>query len=150
MKVWPTSITRARRGAAYLELLVAVVLLAIAAAGALSTWSLSSQAPANKRVTEMGVYLGTRELERLKAQKYSSMLDTAVGSPNVTYYDELGVSTNAAVAGGYKVKSWVMTLVNRDTIANTEDVREITIEVWDSAETNQYDSARSLITFGGL
>ena len=139
-----------RRGAGYLELLVAVILLVIAATGAYATWAFSVKAPANKRVTEMGVYLGSRELERLKAQKYGSLVDTSTGSPNVTYYDKYGASATGATTGGYKVKSWVTTLVDRDAKTNTEDLREVSVEVWDSGETKKYETARTLLTFGGL
>src|SRR5439155_15995386 len=51
-----------RRGLTYLEVLAAAVLVAIAAAAALSTWQLTSRAPANKRLTEMGSLLAVREI----------------------------------------------------------------------------------------
>src|SRR5947209_805359 len=99
-----------RRGLTYLEVLAAAVLVAMAAAAALSTWQLTSRAPANKRLTEMGSLLAVREIERLKAFTYLNLPDVAANNATVTYYDKNGLaaSPNAAVSGGYKVKSWVI------------------------------------------
>lgn len=137
------------RGFTYTELLIAVVLVAMAGTYAVSTWSLSSRAPANKRVTEMGVYIATQELERLKALKYLGLPDTGA-NPVVTYYDRYGAVVTGPVAQGYKAKTWIRPVVNRDGVPNIEDVLELRVEVWDSRETRRHETARTLLAFGGV
>jgi type II secretory pathway pseudopilin PulG len=141
---------RSRRGFSYLELLVSVLLLVMAAAGAISTWSITLKAPANKRVTEMAAYVGVRELERLKALKYGQLDDTPVNAPLVRHYDRYGAPSVSQATQGYRAKTWVTTMVNRDGSTNSEDLREIKIEIWDAGETRLYDTVRTLLTFGGL
>jgi type II secretory pathway pseudopilin PulG len=133
-----------------LEMLAASLIIAIVAATALATWALSSRAVANKRVTEMGIYLATREVERLKDMGYMSLNDTPSGSPIISYYDRNGAAAGGAVAMGYKVKAWVEPIVNRDSVTNTEDLRQIRVEVWDANEIRRYEYVRTLITFGGI
>lgn len=140
---------RHEAGFTYLELLMAALILAVATVGALATWSYSSRAPANKRVTEMGVYVATQEIERLKARRYLGIEDTDPGSPLVTYYDRYGGPTGGAVMQGYKVKSFITPAVDRDGASNTEDLREIRVEVWDNNEAKRYEEARILLAFGG-
>jgi prepilin-type N-terminal cleavage/methylation domain-containing protein len=141
---------RARRGLTYLELLVAALIIAIAASAAFASWGIAGRAAGNKRVTEMGVYLAVREIEHLKSQKYINLPDNAANSPNVSYYDKNGAPVGSATTGGYKVKSWVTIIVNRDAVSNTEDLREIKVEVWDSGETKKFDTEQTLLTFGGV
>ncbi|HHX42330.1 MAG TPA: hypothetical protein GX715_20445, partial [Armatimonadetes bacterium] len=50
---------------------------------------------------------------------------------------------------GYKVKAFITPAVDRDATANTEDLREIRVEVWDNNETTRYEEARVLLAFGG-
>ena len=142
---------RRESGFSYLELLIAALVLAIATVGALATWSYSSRAPANKRVTEMGVYVATQEIERLKARRYMGLEDTPAGSPLVTYYDRYGAPSASGTPQpqGYKVKAFITPAVDRDATPNTEDLREIRVEVWDNNETTRYEEARVLLAFGG-
>src|SRR5690349_18705917 len=76
-----------RAGFSLLEVLAASVILGIAAAAAFAAWGISSRAPANKRVTEMGVYIATQELERLKVVKYNLLV---TGSSGTDWYDKNG------------------------------------------------------------
>jgi prepilin-type N-terminal cleavage/methylation domain-containing protein len=135
-----------RRGFTYVELLVAAILLGIAAAAGIAGWNLSVRAPANKRVTEMAVFIGIQELERMKAKKYLSVHESVI----VQYYDKYGAPVGSAVTKGYKARSWSSALINRDGVTNTEDMRELRVEVWDNTETTRYESIQTLLTFGGL
>jgi prepilin-type N-terminal cleavage/methylation domain-containing protein len=146
---------RRHRGFSLLELLAAVVLLSIAAAGALATWSMSSRAAANKRVTEMGVYCGVHALERLKTQKYMGLPETGQpadpnSTPLVYWYDRNGQPAGSAQPQGYRARGWVSTWVNRDSVTNTEDLRAITVQVTDNSGAREYDRILTLITFGGI
>ena len=141
-----------RGGFTYTELLVAVLLVAIAASWGLAAWSISSRAPANKRATEMAVYIATQELERMKARKYMGMSDTPVGSPIVTYYDRYGAPAagNTAAPRGFQARSWVMPMVDRNGVADSEDLREIKVEVYDNGGGRMYERAQTLLAFGGV
>lgn len=143
---------RVRRGFSYLELLVAVLLLVIAAVGAFAHWSISVRAPASKRVTEMGVFVGVQELEKVKARRFLGSALTTVNAPLVSYYDRYGAPVDAAAPRGYKTKTWITALVDRDATANSEDLREVKIEVWDNNETlsSPYETIRTLLSFGGI
>jgi type II secretory pathway pseudopilin PulG len=140
-----------RSGVTYIELLASTLLVAIAAAGAFATWSLSLRAPANKRVTEMSVQLAVREIERIKAQKYAGAPETASNSPVVTYFDLYGNTSASAPSRGFQVKSWVITQdTNNDGSFDSSDLREITVQVWDSAGTKMYEQAQTMLSFGGV
>lgn len=139
-----------RHGFTYVELLASVLIVAMSAAYAMASWGISSRAPANQRVTEMGVFVATQQLERLKAEKYMTLMDTPAGTPTITYYDRYGAPAAAAAPQGYLVKTTIGPLVNRDGMINTEDLREIVVEVWDNAQTKRYEQARTLLAFGGL
>lgn len=134
------------------ELLASVLLLAIAAAGALAHWHLAGAFAQNKRVTEMAVFVGVRELELLKSQRYLSNPNTPSGTPIVRYWDRYGAPAGGPVDRGYKTKTTVTAVVNRDGVANTEDLKEIVIQVWDAGETGAqpYDTVRTLMSFGGF
>ncbi|HXG24395.1 MAG TPA: type II secretion system protein, partial [Chthonomonadales bacterium] len=85
-----------RRGITYVELLVAALLMTVAAGAVISTWNISTQAAAGKRDWEMGVYIAMTEMERLKAQKYMSLLDTPSNAPNIRYYNRYGAPVGGA------------------------------------------------------
>jgi prepilin-type N-terminal cleavage/methylation domain-containing protein len=143
--------TFSKRGFSYVELLAAVLLVSIASAAALASWSISTRAPANKRATEMGVYVGVQALERLKARKYLGVNDTAENAPLVTFYDRYGALAGAAAERGYTVRAWIRPMVSRDAVLNTEDLREIEIKVYNNALTEPpYEHVRTLLTFGGV
>jgi hypothetical protein len=131
---------------------VAVVLLVIVAVGAFAHWSISVRAPGNKRVTEMGVFVGVQELEKVKARRFLGTAITPANAPLVSYYDKHGKPDPADADRFYKVKTWNTTLVDRDASANTEDLREVKIEVWDLNETaaDPYETIRTLMSFGGI
>ena len=140
---------RHRRGYSYLELLIATLLISIAAAGAVSTWVISSRAPANKRVTEMGVYLAVREIERLKTLKYMGLTS---GLQGTRYYDRYGAPDdgNNPVPQGYRIQSWVTTVVDRNGTSDVEDLQELRVEVRDNSGARLYDEERTLVALGGL
>lgn len=139
------------RGLTFLELLLASVLLAFVCAAALTGWAISVRAPANRRVTEMGVYIATQEMERLKARKYLNLALNAQNAPNVTWYDQYGTWLGPnANTGVYQVQSWVRQLVDRDGRINSEDLRELEVQVWDAGGINRFETARTLISFGGI
>jgi type II secretory pathway pseudopilin PulG len=143
--------SRGRRGFTYAELVVAVCILGLASAGALSTWSMAGRVPATKRRTEMAFSLAVMELERLKAQTYMNLAETAVASPNDAYYEVTGAPVASASPRGFRVLSWVIT---EDTVANgyfdTGDLRQITVEVWDNTKTTRYDREQTFLAYGGL
>jgi len=139
----------ARRGFTYLELVASAMLVAIAGMGAILSWRLAPQAVANKRITEMSVQLATSELERLKAVKYQSLSDTT--TPNVFYYDKNGSALGSAAGATYKVKSTVVTQdTNGDSLYDSLDLRELTVEVWNPTETKRYEQAQTLLAYGGI
>lgn len=144
-----------RRGFSYAELLVSALILVIAVAGAFAHWSFSVRMPAIKRVQEMGVYIAVEELERVKARRFLGSLITPANAPVVSYYTRNGVlevTGDTPDLQGYKVKTWITSAVDRDGAANTEDLREVTVEVWDRAEanTNPFERVRTLLSFGGI
>ena len=146
---------RTRRGMTIVEVLVAALVLGIVAAGALASWSLASQAAANKRTIEIGTAIAVHELERLKAMGYPYLPASPVQSgqpvPTVRWYDKYGQWLGAsATTGDFKVKSYVSILIDRDGEANSEDLKEIVVEVWNGDETRLLERARTLLTFGGV
>jgi len=141
---------RRPRGAAMLELLAAVLILVIASAGAVATWSFTVQAPASRRLNEMGVFIAVRHLETLKAQKYSALQDTTGNTAVVAWYDRRGTPVTAQVNEGFRVETKILTIINRDGKVNTEDLREIEVRVSNNAGNIQYGSARTLAGFGAF
>jgi len=140
---------RTRRGFTYLELIASAMLVAIAGMGAMLSWRLAPQAVANKRLTEMSVQLAVSELERLKAVKYQNLSDTT--TPNVFYYDKNGGALVSSTGATYLVKSTVLTQdTNGDNLYDSLDLRELTVEVWNPAETQRYEQAQTLLAYGGL
>ncbi len=132
------------------ELLSAVLLVSAVGAAAIATWGFSSRVIANKRVTEMATYLGTREIERLKAKTYSDLATTT--STTVTYYDKTGASQVSASTMGYMVESTVTVAVSRGGTPGTADLHEIQVQVWSSDGTTRYDDGniRTLVSLGAL
>ena len=102
-----------------------------------------------ERLTEMAVYIGVRETERLKAQKYMGLPATL---PSPFYFDRYGMPApgNQPVAQGYKVKLLITNLVDRNSKLDVEDLRELTVEVWDNGETRPYIQMKTLLSFGGI
>ena len=143
----------APHGFSMIELLVAVMLLAIAATGAAGTWVFSLRATANKRLTEMGAYIGIQELERMKDLRYDALTYTQESAPVVDWYDKNGqwLGTAPSVTGGvYRASTWIRPIVDRDATANQEDLKEIEVQVWSGDGSAQYEGVRTLITYGGI
>lgn len=138
-----------------MEVLMAALIVAIVAAGAVASWSLSSRAAANKRATEIGTAIATSEMERLKALRYPyltpSPLQGGQPVPAVRWYDKLGNWLgSAAVSGDFRAESTVTVIIDRDSQSNSEDMKEIVVRVWDGGRTTLYGTARTLLTFGGV
>jgi Tfp pilus assembly protein PilE len=135
------------QGFTLVEALSAVVLVAIVAIGAIATWGFSARVVANKRVTEMANYLGTREIERIKAKKYAY-----APASSTTYYDKTGASTGGAVSFGYMVRSTVAISVARPSSPSSADLQEIQVQVWNSSGTTRYDDGniRTLLSTGAM
>jgi hypothetical protein len=128
-----------------------MMLVAIAGACSVASWGLAPKILANRRATEMSVMLAAQELERLKAFKYDGLTVTPVGTPNTFYYDKLGALLGSATGATYKVKSWVIPQdSNGDSVLNTADLRELTVEVWTPNESRRYERAVTLLTKDGI
>ena len=144
-------LARVRRGVTYLELVASMMLVAIAAACSMASWNLAPKILNNRRATEMAVTLASQELERLKAFKYDGLTVTAVGSPNVFYYDKSGGLLGSATGATYKVKSWVIPQdSNGDSVLTTADLRELSVEIWTPTESKRYERAVTLLTKDGI
>lgn len=137
------------------EVIAATFILAVVAGGAMASWSLSSRAATNKRAVEMGVAIAVQEIERLKAIRYPYLAPSALSGgtpvPTVRWFDKYGnwLGTSA-VTGDFKVNTVVRVIVDRDDEANSEDLKELIVEVWDADQTRLFERARTLLTFGGL
>ncbi len=138
---------RKQSGFTYVELLMATLVVAIAAVSALATWQISSRAPANKRATEMGVFVATQELERMKAIKVDGL---AAGSTTVRYYDRYGAPAAAAATNGFRTTSYVTAIVDRNGTPSTDDLYEIRVEVHNNDGSKLLEEARTLLTLGGV
>jgi hypothetical protein len=148
---------RGRRGITYIDLLAASVILAIAASGVLAAVSLLARIPRNKRVTEMGVFVGSQELERLKARTYNLL--TKSSASTVDWYDKYGgwISTGSTQpAGALYMATWSVPPtspgiggLDRNGAPDAEDLIEIVVVVSDTTGANTYETARTLLTFGG-
>jgi hypothetical protein len=127
--------------------MAAVLVVSVVAIAAIATWGFSSQVVANKRVTEMANYLGTREIERIKAKTYAY-----APASSTTYYDKTGAVTAGAVSLGYMVESTIDVAVSRGTPASSADLHEIQVQVWNSSGTQRYDDGniRTLLSTGGM
>lgn len=155
--VWGVGSSRGRRGVSFVELLCAVLILSIVAAGAMATWNLSSRTPVNKRVTETGSLIAVREIEKIKAQKYIN----AAAPANPGWYDRNG--TFLAYAASNPGTAWyksVTTLASpvKDPTTNTtltststtRDLLEVKVVVTNAAGSKTYETQRTLMTFGGF
>jgi len=143
------------RGMSYVEVLMATIVLAIVAAGAVASWSLSSQVAATKRAVEIGNTIAVEEIERLKAIRYPYLaVSPVVGGqpvPTVRWYDKYGNWLGpSAATGDFKAKVVIRVLIDRDGKANNEDLKEAVVEVWDTNETRRYEIQRTLLTYGGV
>jgi hypothetical protein len=137
------------------EVLVATMILAIVAGGAIASWSLSSRAAANKRAVEIGNSIAVEEIERLKAVRYPyltpSPLQGGQPVPTVRWFDRYGNWLgSSATSGDFQARETVVILIDRDDETNSEDLKEITVEVWDGSAARMFERARTLITFGGV
>jgi prepilin-type N-terminal cleavage/methylation domain-containing protein len=137
---------RRRRGFSFVELLAAVIILLIVAASAVSTWSLSSKAPVNKRVTDMASMVAVREIERIKSQKYLNITN----GTTTTYYTKTGALSGANADNFYLATTVITTAVDRDGVVNTEDVLQVQVTVQNAAGTRTYEVQRTLMSFGGF
>lgn len=141
----------ARRGYSFMELLIACIILSIGAIGAVGIVGVLTRTPATKRLTEMGAFIASQEMERVKTQTYN-YLGTESISPD--YYDKYGkfIASGAGPtpAGSlYKAAFTVTVKVDRDGVANAEDVKEITITVTNVVTNKQLEQMQTLMAFGG-
>jgi hypothetical protein len=137
-----------RRGISYLDGLAAVLLLSLAAAGAYATWRNTLLVTQSKRRAELECYIGTSELDRIKAVRWENL---PVGTQMVSYYDAYGglvtaypaAAPSPLPANGYKTQSTV------STVAGTANLEELTLDVYDTAGLNHYEHIQTLLTKGG-
>jgi hypothetical protein len=137
-----------RRGLSYLDGLAAVLLLSLAAAGAYATWRNTLLVTQSKRRAELECYIGTSELDRIKAVRYQNL---PVGTQMVSYYDAFGglvtaypaAAPNPLPANGYKTQSTL------STVAGTASLEELVIDVYDTGGLNHYEHIQTLFTKGG-
>ncbi len=137
------------------EVLVAAVILGIVAAGAAASWTMASRAAANKRAVEIGTAIAVQELERLKAMRYPYLVPSPMQGgqpvPTVRWYDRFGNYLGpSATSGDFQAREVIRVLIDRDGQPNNEDLKEIVVEVWDGNQTRLYETARTILTFGGV
>ena len=138
-----------RRGFSYLETLVAVLLLAVAATTAVSSWNVAARAPANKRVAEIALGLAASHMEMGKARLTLGLpAGQAALAPDV-FYGQSGEPAVTATPSGYRVRSSVRVVSDSDGIPSTDDLCELTVEVWDGSGQVLYETSRTLLAFGG-
>jgi len=131
------------------------MILAIVAGGAIASWSLSSRAAASKRAVEIGNSIAVQEIERLKAIRYPYLTPSPIQGgqsvPTVRWFDKLGNWLGpSASTGDFQARETITVIIDRDGEANSEDLKEIIVEVWDASQTRMFERARTLITFGGV
>jgi len=134
-------------GVTLIELLIAALIVTIVAAGAVSSWSISSKMPATLRSTEISSRLAVREIEKVKAQRYTNVAN----GTTITYYDKSGAVTTDTASIAYLATTTVglapgMPVTNPPT---TKDLLEVTCTVTNAAGT-QLEVQRTLLTFGGI
>ncbi|MCW3097141.1 MAG: hypothetical protein JWL77_2759 [Chthonomonadaceae bacterium] len=144
-----------RGGFTYTEVLVALILVAIAASGLFASVRITTMTPRTKRTTEMAVYLSVTVLERLKAQKFLSLKDIKPLPPttgaSAWYYDQNGSPVTSAATGGYTVLyGTLLEDTNGDGVLDTRDMRHIVIEVRDNTLATLYERIDSYLAFGGV
>jgi hypothetical protein len=149
------AVVRRRVGFTFMEVMVAIVLVVVAAAGVFACARIMAMTPRNKRTTEMAVYLSVAGLERIKGQKFLSLSDIKPLPPatgaNAWYYDKNGAPVSAATTGGYTVLYGVLLEdSNGDGVYDTRDMRHIVVEVRDNTLTTLYEHIDSYIAFGGV
>jgi len=143
-----------RRGLTMIEVLAAVLIVSLAAAGAIATWALSTKVTATKRVTDMGSYVSLQQIERLKAIKYSQLSYTS--SAQIEWYDKYGnwlgdASSSPAVTTGFYQAQWtVVAKVSRYGTTSDENLAEVEVKVYDTTGTTLYEDIQTLLTFGGI
>jgi Tfp pilus assembly protein PilE len=140
-------VKRTQRAFGLVETMAAVLVVSVAAIAAIATWGFSTAVVGNKRVTEMANYLGTREIERIKAKTYAY-----APASSTTYYDKTGASITGPVSLGYMVESTVTVAVSRGSTPSSADLDEIQVQVWNSSGTQRYDDGniRTLLSTGGM
>lgn len=150
---------RTARGVTFLELLAAVLILSIVAAGAVKTWSLSSRVPATLRRTEMSSKIAVREIETVKAKKYANVATGTVTYPSSGYnwYDtsgtfvgspDTGVNTAPSTAV-YRAITTVQAAPGTTSTNTTKDLLEVKTVVSTTTGTT-LETQRTLMTFGGF
>ncbi len=160
--------TMDHNGFTYVELLVAAVILSMGTIAVVTLISVLSRTPANKRLTEMGSYVATEAMERLKTQTYNfvalGLANTNVATP--MWYDRYGNwlqdDINKPFNGipQYRADYVVSHIVSRT--GGTQDLLEIKVVVSDvnqcgtsmstaacMAKTTHYEIMHTLVTFGG-
>lgn len=135
-----------RRGLTYMEVLIALLLVSMAAAAAIATWRISLKAVEDKRVTEMGVYIASSEIERQKAIKYTYL----TLSTKTYYYDRwgnwLGVG---AASGAYKAVDTISVVAPNPATGSDRDLLELRVVVSTGSGAVQLEDTRTMMTFGG-
>lgn len=137
-----------------IEVLAAVLIVSLAASGAIATWAFTTRVAATKRLTDMGSYVSIQQIERLKAIKYSQLSYT--NSAQVEWYDKYGnwlgdSSSSPAVTTGYYQVQWtVISKVSRYGTTSDENLSEVEVKVYNTAGTILYEDIQSLLTFGGI
>ncbi len=148
--------SRRRRGVTLIELLVAALIVSIVAAGAVSSWSISSKVPATLRATEIASKIAVREIEQIKAKRYINLSTT----PTTAFYDTSGAARDtggvlygATQPNGFTATTTValapgMPVTNPPT---TKDLLQVTVVVTKAGDiTKVYETQRTLMTFGGF
>jgi prepilin-type N-terminal cleavage/methylation domain-containing protein len=144
-----------RRGVTYTEVLVAIVIVAVAATGLFAGLRNTTMTPHTKRTTEMAVYISVTALERIKAQRYLAMTNITPLPPTTGaaawYYDKNGAPAASVSTGGYTVLYGVLLEdTNGDGVYDTRDMRHVVVEVRDNTLATLYERVDSYLAFGGL
>ncbi len=147
----------AGQGFTFLEVLVAALLLTIVSTAAFASWSLSGRVSMAKRVTEMCAFVGTSEIERLKAETYNALPDSTVYS----WYDQQGGYINVAQTStaptnaAYAAKTIISTVAPLPATVTTRDLLQLQVTVSTASNVSNTSASvkwtcQTLITFDGI